>query len=469
MERDIRHVLKMVDGVWCGRAEDLERTCTGVVTDSRQVGPGHLFVPLKGERFDGCRFIPDALAKGAVACLFPKDRPIPEEWKDRGAPPLILVDDPLAALQRLAAAYRREWGGRVVAVTGSNGKTTTKDLTAAVLAQQFRVHKTQGNLNNHIGLPLTLLSIPQEAEVAVVEMGMNHRGEIEFLSRLARPDIGIITNIGEAHLEHLGSREAIAAAKLEIVRGLNPGGALLVNGDEPLLQDIPYGGAILRFGLRPDNDLYLIKEEREGIRQTRFATNRTAGLLTVPLIGRHMLQNALAAVLCGLYFGLSEEQIGRGLMSARLSQMRTEWQEGPNGMQILMDAYNASPTSTRAALELLAGLEGFTCKLALLGDMLELGPEEERWHRELAHHLSASWLDALFTYGSRARWIADEARRLGFPAERIVTADDVDELVQALRPWTKPGTVLLVKGSRGMRLEAIIEALRGDGSWTVDH
>jgi len=469
MERNIQHVLKMVDGIWCGRADDLGRKCSGVVTDSRQVEPGHLFVPLQGERFDGCQFVPEALAKGAVACLFPKDRPVPAEWKDIDGLPLILVDDPLAALQRMAAVHRREWGGRVVAITGSNGKTTTKDLTAAVLAQKYDVHKTKGNLNNHIGLPLTLLSIPPKAEVAVVEMGMNHPGEIGLLSRLAQPDVAIITNIGDAHLEHLGSREAIAAAKLEIVQGLNPAGALLVNGDEPLLRNVPFAGQVLRFGCRPDNDLHLLQDERVNLRQTRFTTNRTARALTVPLIGRHMLQNALAAVLCGLYFGLTEEEVDRGLTAAQLSGMRSEWQEGPNGMQILMDAYNASPTSMRAALQLLADLEGFRCKLALLGDMLELGPEEERLHREMARHLSAEWLDALFTYGGRARWIAEEARRLGFPAERIVSSDNVGEVVRALRPWAKKGTLLLVKGSRGMRLEAIIEALRGDGSWTFDH
>jgi len=466
MKRTLQHVVKMVDGVWCGSGEDLARTCDGVVTDSRQVRPGHLFVPLKGERFDGCEFIPEALAKGAVASLYPKDRPVPAEWTANGPLPLIFVDDPLAALQRMADRYRQEWGGRVVAITGSNGKTTTKDVTAAVLAQQFRVHKTAGNLNNHIGLPLTLLAIPQEAEVAVVEMGMNHPGEIAFLSRLARPDVGIITNIGDAHLEHLGSREAIAAAKLEIVHGLNRNGALIVNGDEPLLRTVPYDGAVYRFGFGDGNDLRLLTAERAGRWQTRFTTNRTVHPLTVPLIGRHMLQNVLAAVLCALYFGLSESQIQQGLQAVQLSGMRMEPQKGPNGMQILMDAYNASPTSMRAALELLAELDGFSIKLALLGDMLELGAQEETLHRQVAHQLSPSWLDGLFTYGSRARWISLEAERLGFPVDRIFHTDDPQVMAQALRSWAKPGTVLLVKGSRGMRMEKIIEALRGEGSWT---
>lgn len=469
MELELSRVLQMVDGVWFGDGEDLARRCTGVVTDSRQVQPGHVFVPLQGERFDGCQFVPEALAKGAVAAFYPKHRSVPPEWTASGRWPLILVDDPLSAMQRMAACYRQEWGGRVVAVTGSNGKTTTKDLTAAVLAQKYSVHKTAGNLNNHIGLPLTLLSIPPEADVAVVELGMNHAGEIGHLSRLAQPDVGIITNIGDAHLEHLGTREAIAAAKLEIVQGLRTGGLLLVNGDEPLLKTVPYEGSVYRFGFGPDNDLRLLTAERLGLNQTRFTTNRTERALTVPVIGRHMLQNALAAVLCGLMLGLSEEEIEQGLQSAVLSGMRMEWQVGPNGLYILMDAYNASPTSMRAALELLADLKGFAHKLVLLGDMLELGAEEERLHRELAHHLSPQWLDALFTCGSRAHWIADEARRCGFPAGRIVHAEDVAELVQALLPWVRPNSVLLVKGSRGMRMESIIEALRGDGSWTFGH
>ncbi len=462
MKRKIQDVLKMVDGAWMGSSEDLSRMCHGVVTDSRQVVPGNLFVPLQGERFDGCQFIPEALSRGAAACLYPKERPLQEEWMSGRPWPLILVQDPLIALQQMAARYRRELPVRVVAVTGSNGKTTTKDLVSAVLSQTFQVHKTKGNLNNHIGLPLTLLGLEEGTEVAVVEMGMNHPGEIALLSRLARPDIGIITNIGDAHLQNLGSREGIAAAKLEIIEGMDPTGVLLVNGDEPLLEKIPYPGSILRFGFRPENDLYPRKIEREGLLRTRFTTNRTRRQLTVPMIGRHMLINALAAVLCGLQFGLSEETIAQGLSSANLSGMRMEVQNGPNGMHILMDAYNASPTSMRAAFDLLREVDGFTAKVALLGDILELGEEEERLHRQLAEHLSPDWLDALLVYGPRARWIADEALRLGFPRSRVFQFSHPDTVVEALRKWTKPGTLLLVKASRGMRMEKIIEALRGD-------
>jgi len=462
MKRQIQHVLKMVDGSWLGSSEDLSRMCNGVATDSRQVVPGNLFVPLQGERFDGCQFVPEALAKGAAACLYPKDRPLPPELTPGTALPLILVDDPLTALQRMAACYRRELAVKVVAVTGSNGKTTTKDLVSAVLSQGYKVHKTKGNLNNHIGLPMTLLELQEETEVAVVEMGMNHPGEIALLSRLARPDIGMITNIGDAHLQYLGSREGIAAAKMEIIEGMDAAGVLLVNGDEPLLDKIPYPGSILRFGFRSDNDLYPLFIEREGLRQTRFTTNRTRKMLTVPVIGRHMIMNALAAVLCGLQLGLAEEAIAQGLSSAELSGMRMEVQEGPNGMHILMDAYNASPTSMRAALELLRELDGCSAKVALLGDILELGEQEERLHRQLAEHLSPDWLDALVVYGSRARWIADEALRLGFPGSRVFQFADPGAAVQALRKWAKPGTLLLVKASRGMRMEKIIDMLRGD-------
>ena len=231
MQETCHWIRKRVGGDWIGSVADRHLLVDGVSTDTRKPMPNRLFVPLVGTRFDGHDFLTEAVKQGAAAALWQRDHPLPETPPI----PLILVDDTLKALQELAAAVRRQWEIPVVGVTGSNGKTTTKELIAGVLSSRYRVHKTEGNLNNHIGLPLTLLSAPPDAEAAVVEMGMNHRGEIALLSRLAAPDIGVITNVGDAHLEFLGSREGIAEAKLEIREGLSEEGTLIIHGDEPLL------------------------------------------------------------------------------------------------------------------------------------------------------------------------------------------------------------------------------------------
>lgn len=360
----------------------------GVSTNSRCIESGVLFIPLQGERFDGHIYVEQAMKDGAVGAMWQSDH----EDAPQGHP-IIIVANTYAALQRLAQAYLAKRQVKVVAITGSNGKTTTKDMIAAVLAARYRVHKTDGNFNNHIGLPLTILSMPEDTEIAVLEMGMSGRGEIERLSSIAQPDVAVITNIGEAHLLQLGSREEIARAKLEIISGLRKDGVLICHGDEPLVDAAlseettkrPEGMSIIRFGEGSQCD---IRPEHVGLHDsgTTFtvAAEMSQSSLTVklPLLGKHNVINALAAVALGRLFGLQGEQIAHGLTTAQISGMRCERIITSEGWILLNDAYNASPTAMKAALGMLAGLQGGK-RIAIVGDMLELGPDEVQLHYEV--------------------------------------------------------------------------------------
>lgn len=430
----------------------------GVFTDSRTVSPGGLFVPLPGERFDGHAYVEETLRAGAAGSLWQADRALSSP-----SAPLIIVEDTYAALQQLAAAYLAEGRVEVVAVTGSNGKTTTKDLIASVLSQRYRVHKTDGNFNNHIGLPLTVLSMPQETEIAVLEMGMSGRGEIELLSNLARPDVAVITNIGDAHLLQLGSREEIARAKLEITAGLRDGGLLVCQGDEPLIDlalcERESGDRIrlLRFGLGERCDLQLLSM-RTDANGTAFAVPSARGqgesVFHIPLLGRHNALNAMAALAVGRRFGLTDEQIAAGLAGARISGMRFERHNTPEGWIVLNDAYNASPTSMRAALSVLADMKGGR-RIAVLADMLELGPQEAELHFEIGAALTPDKVDVLLTYGELGRHIAEGARR-GLPSEAVRSFQDKMSLRTYLMQEVRPGDIVLVKASRGMKLEEVV-------------
>jgi UDP-N-acetylmuramoyl-tripeptide--D-alanyl-D-alanine ligase len=451
---------RMVAGLRDAARDEAGRLVAGVSTDTRTIAPGNLFVPLRGERFDGHLYAQQAVDQGAAAVLWQAGHEAPPP---KGAPVLV-VDDTLAALQQLARAYRRELNVRVVGITGSNGKTTTKDLVGSVLATQYRVHKTKGNLNNHIGLPLTLLQLDEDTEIAVLEMGMSGRGEIELLSGIAAPDTAVITIIGESHLEQLGSREEIARAKTEILSGLRSGGLFVYNGESTLIEAVlegmpkPDRYRSLRFGMGQGFDLYptTLRMAADG---TYFTVNTGAAAeFFIPLLGRHNVTNALAAIAVGREFGVSEERIAQGLASVQVTSMRIEVRRAPSGLTVLNDAYNASPTSMRAALKLLGELSGYGRKFAVLGDMLELGPEEAAFHREIGEGLGPETADYVLTYGERARHLAQgAATRL--PADRVLSFDDKEQLIAELRRLVRPEDVVLVKGSRGMRLEAVASAL----------
>ena len=447
------------------RSEDAQVMIKGASTDSRTISEGCLYVPLAGERVDGHDFAAQALAAGAGAVLWQRGKGTPPEG------PAILVEDTLQALQTLASAYLKECGTKVVGITGSNGKTTVKDMVTALLGTRFRVHKTQGNFNSHVGLPLTVLSMPEDTEIAVLEMGMSGRHEIELLSSIANPDVAVITNIGEAHLLQLGSREEIARAKLEIISGMKPGGVLIFHGDEPLLHRVlaedgtkkPEGLQTVTFGNSEQNDDYPtgIMFHGKGI---IFTSHLHSGEgFSLPLLGRHNVINALSAMAVARCFSITDEQIREGLAELKLTSMRIECIETAHGVTVLNDAYNASPVSVKAALDVLADMKGCSRRIAVLGDMLELGPDEQEFHSEIGRCVTDRHADILFTYGPLSLHMA-EAAKANLPSSQVKAYTDKQQLIQALLEEVSPNDVVLVKASRGMKLEEIVDALKGASS-----
>lgn len=430
---------------------------SGVTIDTRKINPGNLFVPFKGEHVDGHQFVEDALKNGASAALWQKDVPNPP--KDL---PIIVVEDTLVALQELARSYRSELNVKVVGITGSNGKTTTKDMTANLLSLQYKVQKTEGNFNNHIGLPLTILGLESDTDIAVLEMGMSSIGEIEFLTKLANPSAVIITNIGEAHLQDLGSRERIADAKVEIVKGLTDNGLIVYHGDEPLLRERmtnEEGNAQKHtFGRFEINTLYptYIKQTDNG---SYFKINGIDTEFELPVLGTHNILNALAAMLVANYFGIPYEKMNDGFSTLKVTNMRMELVEGMRGEKVINDAYNASPTSMNAAIELVTSLSSYKRKILVLGDMLELGPEEESFHYSVGREIDSGKIDYVFTFGKLGEFIAKGAKE-EFPPNRVFSYQDKDTLLESLIQVTNEDTLILVKGSRGMKLEDIVHGLQ---------
>ncbi|KAA9017093.1 UDP-N-acetylmuramoyl-tripeptide--D-alanyl-D-alanine ligase [Niallia endozanthoxylica] len=428
----------------------------GVSIDSRKIAPGNLFIPFKGEHSDGHRFVEDALKKGAAATLWQKDVPNPPANL-----PIIVVEDTLTALQELSRNYRNELDVKVVGITGSNGKTTVKDMTANLLSLKYKVQKTEGNYNNHIGMPLTILSLYEDTDIAVLEMGMSGRGEIEFLSKLARPDVAIITNIGESHLQDLGSREAIAAAKMEIIEGLKKNGLIIYLGDELLLSEgmSNYTGSaeIKTFGRLSTNDLYPVELETNQNGST-FKINGEETEFSLPVLGGHNVLNALSAMLAAQFFQIPFHEMNNGFAGLKLTNMRMELVEGKNGEKIINDAYNASPTSMKVAVDLVSNLPDYERKILVLGDMLELGEKENEFHFEMGKYINPEKVDYVFTFGRLGEEIAAGARSI-FTAERVFSFTDKPALIERLKNCTNEETLVLVKASRGMKLEEVVNAL----------
>ncbi|NGZ73878.1 UDP-N-acetylmuramoyl-tripeptide--D-alanyl-D-alanine ligase [Saccharibacillus alkalitolerans] len=462
MERTLGQVADMCGGRLLDSAF-AGRKVVGVSIDSRKIGEGCLFVPLGGSKADGHSYVAGSLQEGAAGSLWQRGR----EGAPGGA--LIEVDDVLEALQKLASAYLLASGAKVVGITGSNGKTTTKDMVFALLATSMRVHKTQGNFNNHLGLPLTLLAMPEETDVVVLEMGMSDLGEIALLAKIAPPDLAIVTNIGESHLLNLGSRENIARAKLEIASGTKPGGLLVYNGDEPLLPlvlkelegTLPEGLRTFTFGLGEDNDDYPTGMMQRGGGMTFTARSEGDICFSLPILGSHNVTNALAAMAAARAFGVDAPAMKEGLAGMQLTGMRIERLTGVSGLTLLNDAYNSSPTSARAAIDVLAGLEGYASKVLVLGDMLELGENEREFHREIGRYAGRAGLDAVYAFGPLSADSAEGAREiLGMQAVHAFT--DKAEMIGHLLANLKPEDAVLVKASRGMKLEEVVYALRDE-------
>ncbi|MGH7564363.1 MAG: UDP-N-acetylmuramoyl-tripeptide--D-alanyl-D-alanine ligase, partial [Gemmatimonadota bacterium] len=421
----------------------------GVTIDSRRLRPGELFVALRGERYDGQRFLPDAVEAGATGAV---GRDAPFEGRDRIA--FWPVEEGRTALQALARWHRARLPVRVAAVTGSNGKTTTKELVAAVLAQRFATVRTVGNLNNQVGVPLTLLELEAGHEWAVVELGMNRPGEIAPLARISRPGIGIVTNVAASHLEGMGSIEAVLDEKLALGRALPPDGLLIYCGDQPLLRDAvrDLGCRTLAYGLEPHNDL---RPERWRLDDDGRGVLELGGrIYRLRLVGRHNVVNALAAVAVGLEAGLDETAIACGLAEPEGLPMRMQlerWGE----ITALVDCYNANPDSVLSAASSLADLAGIRRRVAVLGEMLELGERSAELHEELGRSL-AGLVDVVIAVDGGAEPIARGAAAEGLPSERA----DRDEAVRWLIENLAPGDAVLFKASRGAALEEVVARVR---------
>jgi UDP-N-acetylmuramoyl-tripeptide--D-alanyl-D-alanine ligase len=403
------------------------------VIDSRAAGPGDLFVGLVGENVDGGRFAAQALAGGAWGVL------VAPEHADAGGGAVIAADDPLAALQRLATAWRRALGCPVVGITGSVGKTSTKDILAAMLAQQRRTVANRENLNTEIGLPLTVLEAPEGTEALVVEMGMRGPGQIAELTAIAEPDVGVITAVAPVHLELMGSIEAIAAAKAELVAGLRPGGTAIVPAGETLL-DAHRRDDVTTITFGPGGDVDALPD---GLRLV------VTGAGGRGRISAHMRRNALAALAAARALGVEPD----GLLDVALSSFRGQRIELPGDIVVVNDCYNANPMSMRAALDDLAASASGR-RVAVLGDMLELGPDEARFHAEIGAHARETGVDVLVAVGPRAAHLAD-----GYG--EVVALPDAQAAAAAVPGLLQPGDTVLLKGSRGVGLEVVARALEG--------
>lgn len=468
---DAAEIFKKGGGDFPGGAGSLEKArFSGVSTDSRGVGPGELFFALVGENFDGHDFIVDAVKKGAGGLVVQKDRvsKIPKSLEEI---PMIAVGDTLVALGELAALHRGRMKAAVVGITGSNGKTTTKEMTASVAAVKFATEKSEGNFNNLIGLPMTLLSMTEESEVIVLEMGMNVPGEMKRLVEIARPDIGVITNIGPVHLEGVGSVEGVMREKGHVVTGLPADGTAVINGDCKYCRQIAADvkAKVITFGLDGERDVTAINIEELGGEGTRAeflipGDKFTAGL-KVP--GVQNLKNGLAAVSVGVALGMSADEIKVGIEAVKSIRMRMEMVKTEDGLVVLNDSYNANPVSVKAAIRFLAkeAADGGGRLIAVLGDMLELGDYAVKGHEEVGAEAADAEASYLFLLGDSTADTARGAKDGGISEDNIFTypVGGHEELIGDLRGVVRPKDRIVVKGSRGMKMETVVSGIMSWG------
>ncbi len=474
----VKEILEAVGGQLLGNIDAENTFVVNVQTDSRKAAAGDLFVAIVGERMDGHRFVQGAMEAGAEGCLVSTAPDSIPEGKF-----CVMVPDTAKAMGDLAAYYRRKLGLPVVAVTGSVGKTTTKDMVASVLSSRFRTLKTAGNLNNHLGLPMTVFRLTAEDEIAVLEMGMNHLGEIDYLVRIAQPDVAVITNVGDAHIGNLGSRENILRAKCEIFHALKKGGTAVLNGDDALLAtlkpgaervadpagsdafskmyaEIDAGGFTYHWaGESEACDYRAVNIDDTLPDEVRCEAQTPAGTFAVeiPSLGRHMIYPAMTAAAVGQYFGLSDEEIADGIANFKATRMRMDVEKLEDGVILYNDTYNANPQSMKAALGILSNAPAAR-KVAVVGDMLELEPFAERLHREVGEYAAELPIDTLVTVGTRAGWLAEAA--LERDMEDVRPCQDKEEAKKVLAELIGSDTAFLFKASRGMALEELCAFVR---------
>ncbi len=426
----------------------------GVSTDSRTISPGELFFALQGPNFDGHSFVKKALKKGGVAAVVCR-----HWWQEEGkeiSAPLLVVEDTLRALGELANSYRRRFSPTILAITGTNGKTTTKEMVAHLFSHQYPTLRSERSFNNFIGLPLTLLHLTAQHRMAVIEMGTTHLGEIGALCQICLPELGLITNIGPAHLQTLGSLSQVAQAKLELLKNLPPTGIGFLNADDSYLrfQSALPSERIVTFGVERSSDFWAgrIRMSEGGVDFTVRGEQ-----FRLRFLGLHNIYNALAAISVARTLGLDWEEIRRGLESFHPPPMRME-KSLINGVNIINDAYNANPESMKRALTTLEGEKGR--KIAVLGNMLELGEESDEYHIEVGKHLAGLDIDLLVTVGKEAQRIIEGATKRGYPEKWTQSLATNEEAIEYLRETLIYGDVVLVKGSRKMKMEEIVEEIK---------
>lgn len=436
--------------------------CTGVSTDTRTLKAGELFFCLKGPHFDGHQFIQEAVQKGAWGVVVqnaPSTRcPVP------GTASIFGVPDTLTALGDIALWWRRQFDIPVVAVTGSNGKTTTREMTASILAQKFNVLKTEGNFNNLIGVPMTLNRLGSDHQAGVIEMGMNAPGEIARLTEMAAPAVGVVTNAAAAHLEKLGTVEAVARAKGELYAALPPNAVAVYNAEDPWMQKEAqkFAGKKMAFGMRADCDVRFEHMENIGFdsMELKLAVREKIIEAALKTTGIHNVMNAMAACTAALALGIDIPAMQAGLESFVPLKMRFEVTQLANGVRLINDAYNANPASMETAFKTVARQPRAGRFLAVLGDMKELGEASKKWHAEIGEKAAAAGVDALFLVGEFASSTAGGARKKGLNASQVKNFDDVEALIPALEEMIRAGDIVLVKASRAMQLERVAEALK---------
>lgn len=453
----LHNITTACHGVYCGSDDLLQREIAGVAIDSRKIEKDFLFVPIKGAKVDGHSFIPQVMEAGALCTLSEQD--IPEAGY-----PYIKVDSSEQALMDLAVYYRNSLDIKVVGVTGSVGKTSTKETVASVLSQKYNVLKTEGNYNNEIGLPLTIFNITEEHEIAVLEMGIDHFGEMHRLATVSQPDICIITNIGLAHLENLGSRDGILQAKTEVFDHLKPNATVLLNGDDDKLQTISsvQGRPPVFFGLAENLDAYADDIENLGLKGTMCTLHLPTGKVRVhiPVPGKHMLYNALAGACTGIALGLTLQEIKAGIESLRTIAGRTNLIE-TSSLMIIDDCYNASPASMQGALDVLSYALGRT--VAVMGDMFELGANEKELHYNTGVYASRKGIDVICCIGklSRNTWEGASAqRRIQGNKNAAYYFETKEEFMSKIDTIIQKGDTVMVKASHSMNFPEIVEKLK---------
>lgn len=456
IKRNLKTVEKMIlASNLKGEYKDI--TINGVSIDSRKIEKNQLFIPIIGENFNGHKFIDKAIENGAIATLWNKNEPLPNIKF-----PFILVEDTLVALQQLAKEYRKELNTKVIGITGSNGKTSTKDILDGILSTKFKTQKTIGNLNNHLGVPLTILNLDEDVEMAIIEMGTSNFGEISLLTSIAKPNVAIITSIGAAHLEDLKTKENVAIAKLEILEELDPKGLFVYFGDDLILkkevEKIDINQQVLTYGIEKFNDyegeLNISDKESISFRLKKPNTNT----FFVPMLGKHNMYNTMAAIAVAKHFNIPDISIQEGLYHIDKTGMRNELIEA-EGFTILNDSYKSNPDSLLVALDTFYSLNPYEQKILVLGDMQGLGEEEIAIHEDIGLQIDPNQVEYILTIGPISKHLAQAAKQ-NFDEDKVISCNSNDELMEQLKKVVRPKSLTLIKASRAFGLEDIVARLK---------